>query len=156
MHMRRNEKQITDLLEIELIIAKANILHLAMVDGVDPYVVPLNFGYAKGVFYVHGAAEGRKIEVLRCNSRVCFALHAPAELKSAKTPCAYGMIFESVIGFGQAEIVVDQDEKFKALRGIFRQANVNPEHIADFSAEHLAQTAVLRITVRSMTGKRST
>lgn len=153
--MRRSEKQVTDLRVIEAIIARASILHLAMADMDTPYVVPVNFGYAHGVFYVHGAGEGRKMEILGRNNRVCIALHTRAELKPAKAPCAFGMIYESVVGFGRAESVVNPAEKIDGLRSIFCQAGVDFAEPANFCAEHLAKTLVLRITPQTLTGKRS-
>ncbi len=153
--MRRSEKQITDLREIEAIIARTSILHLALADQDEPYGVPVNFGYAHGVFYIHGADEGRKMEILGRNNRVCIALYARAEVKPAAVPCAFGMQYESVVGFGRAEIVTDLAEKTGGLRSVFRQAGVNPAMVADFNAKHLAKTMVLRINPQTLTGKRS-
>lgn len=153
--MRRSEKQIADLQEIEAIIARASILYLALADRGEPYVVPVNFGYAHGFFYVHGADEGRKIKILGRNSQVCIALHARTEIKPAAVPCAFGMNYESVVGSGRAEIVTDLTEKIDGLRSIFRQAGVNFALPANFSAKHLAKTLVLRIKPQTLTGKRS-
>ncbi len=153
--MRRREKQVTDLREIEGIIARTSILHLALADGGEPYVVPLNFGYTHGVFYVHGACEGRRMEILERNNRICIALHAGAEVKAAVVPCAFAMTYESVVGFGRAEIVSDLAEKVDGLRSIFRQAGVDPGSLPAFSEEHLAKTLVLRIMAQPLTGKRS-
>ena len=44
--MRRKDRQITDLEAIRAILDKAKVLHLAMIDGARPYVVPMNYGYA--------------------------------------------------------------------------------------------------------------
>lgn len=43
--MRRKDREITDIGEIERIISQSEILHLAMLDGDYPYLVPLHFGY---------------------------------------------------------------------------------------------------------------
>ena len=70
--MRRKENEITDKAEIESIIKQSWVCRLAMsVDG-EPYVVPLCFGYAEDVLYLHSAKEGKKIEMLKQNSAVCF------------------------------------------------------------------------------------
>ncbi len=72
--MRRSDREITDEKKIAEILDTAKILHLGMVDGGRPYVLPLHYGYefADGalVFYMHGAKEGRKLEVLRTNPAV--------------------------------------------------------------------------------------
>ena len=48
--MRRNEKEIKDLSVIESIIKKAKVMRLALCDGNQPYIIPLNFGYLNHVF----------------------------------------------------------------------------------------------------------
>ena len=65
--MRRNDREITDLNEILSIINDCKVIHLAMIDAGDPYLLPLNFGYAceNGVFsfFCHSAREGRKLDI---------------------------------------------------------------------------------------------
>ena len=43
--MRRKDREVTDIGEIENIIEKAKIVHVGMVDGNAPYVVPMQYGY---------------------------------------------------------------------------------------------------------------
>ena len=40
--MRRKDRQITEIEAIRAILDKAKVLHLAMIDGARPYVVPMN------------------------------------------------------------------------------------------------------------------
>ena len=40
----------------------------------------MNFVYAEGNLYLHSAGEGRKIEILSRNSRVCFEAETGVEL----------------------------------------------------------------------------
>ena len=69
--MRRSDREITDEKKIAEILDTAKILHLGMVDGDRPYVLPLHYGYefrdGALVFYMHGAKEGRKLEILRAS-----------------------------------------------------------------------------------------
>ena len=72
--MRRSDREITDLGEILSIINDCKVIHLAMVDDGEPYLLPLNFGYAcEGgafSFFCHSAREGRKLDILRKNPTV--------------------------------------------------------------------------------------
>ncbi len=43
--MRKREREITDIEEIRSILDACKILHLGLSDGMQPYVVPLNYGY---------------------------------------------------------------------------------------------------------------
>ena len=72
--MRRNEREITDPKIIEEIIHQATICRIALYDADYPYIVPLNYGYESGALYFHSAKEGKKIDLIRKNSRVCFEI----------------------------------------------------------------------------------
>ena len=80
--MRRNDREITDLNEILSIINSCKVIHLAMIDAGEPYLLPLNFGYAceNGAFsfFCHSAREGRKLDILRKNSTVAFEMDCRA------------------------------------------------------------------------------
>lgn len=47
-------------------------MRLAMTDGLNPYIIPLNYGYTyedgKLVIYFHCAKEGRKLDILKKNN----------------------------------------------------------------------------------------
>jgi nitroimidazol reductase NimA-like FMN-containing flavoprotein (pyridoxamine 5'-phosphate oxidase superfamily) len=63
--MRRQDKEITDPKKIEAVLKKAQVIHIAMLDGDRPYIVPLNFGYAENAIYFHCAREGKKIDLIK-------------------------------------------------------------------------------------------
>ena len=54
--LTRREREITDLEEIIKILEKENIIHIGLVDGDEPYVVPMNYGFTMedGVFRLLG------------------------------------------------------------------------------------------------------
>ena len=88
--MRKREREITDLEEIRSILDQCKILHLGLSDEGQPYVVPLNYGYLlEGntlTFYLHGATEGYKYEVIQKNPRVSFAMECDTIPFRAKQP----------------------------------------------------------------------
>ena len=73
----RRELQITDINEIKEILDKGTVLHLGLVDGDEPYVVPMNYGYTlvdgKLTIYLHGATAGRKLDIMRVNPKIFFS-----------------------------------------------------------------------------------
>lgn len=70
--MRRSEKEITDKTQIDSIIFRSKVYRLGLSDEGQPYIVPLCFSYDGKALYFHCAKEGRKIDILRKNSNVCF------------------------------------------------------------------------------------
>ena len=69
--MRRKDKEITDIKEIESILQGAQVCRLGMADNNMPYVIPVCFGYKEHTVYIHSASEGRKIDTLKKNPNVC-------------------------------------------------------------------------------------
>jgi len=149
--MRRKDKEIKDKAEIERIIQKALVCRVALSDGDSPYVFPVCFGFKDGTIYFHSAQEGKKIEILRKNNKVCFELDIDTELVEGEGGCDWGIRYSSVIGFGTASFIKDIEEKKKALHVLL-------EHYSDkayeFPEPSLNQVAVIKIRVESMTGKK--
>ena len=40
----------------------------------EPYVVPVAYAYSKGAIYFHTAKHGKKVDLMRQNSKVCFEI----------------------------------------------------------------------------------
>jgi len=151
--MRRREKQITDIIELEIILCSAELCLLAMVDDGKPYCVPLNFGYANRALYFHSAPEGRKIDILRSNPAVGFTVISRHELVMNERVCSWTAKFTSVIGAGKAEIITDRAGKEKGLAVLMGQYS-NEEY--DFSGEDLDGVVIIKVTIEEMTGKSNT
>ena len=150
--MRRKEKEITDLKEIEKILQESTVCRLAMVDEDKPYMVPLNFGYRDGYLFFHSAKEGRKIDVIQKNPNVCFEVDQLIKFKKAKTACDWGVEYNSVIGSGRAQLLDKLDEKIAALNVIMSHYS---DRVFDYPDEALEKTLVFKVKIDRMTGKQS-
>lgn len=154
--MRRKDREVTDLKEIESILAQCKTCHLAMVDNGYPYVVPLSYTYEvkddELVLYFHSAKEGRKITILRKNNAVCFEICQEGEpIFAEKTPCNSGYYFSSVHGFGNVEFIDSIDEKCRVLSLLMQhQAGIN----ASFSQAQADSVCLFRVKTAAFTGKR--
>lgn len=151
--MRRLDKQITDIAEIDHILSSAALCHLAMVDDGEPYIVPMNFGYAEGALYFHSAPEGRKIDVIRKNPGVCFNVIGKYDLVTAKNACSWSARYTSVSGTGKAEIITDRVGIEGGLKILMAQYS---EEEYDFEEERLDGVVVIKVEIEKMTGKEST
>ena len=148
--MRRNKDEITDRTAIDAIIRGCRVCRLGLSDGEEPYIVPLCFGYDGRVLYFHSAPEGRKINILRKNNRVCVEFDIPGEMKEAEQGCKWGIKYRSVIGFGTAEIVDDQETKQKALKILLAQYS-DKEYT--FPDEVVTKTAIIKAIIAQISGK---
>ncbi len=115
----KREREVTDMTEILRILDTAKVVHIAMVDGDEPYVVPMNYGYTMEngnlTFYVHGAVKGRKTDVLAVNPKVFLSLECDMESFDGPVPCRFGMGYASLMAAGKAEILEDVEEKKRGL-----------------------------------------
>lgn len=153
--MRRKDRQITDIESIRAILDKAKVLHLAMIDGARPYVVPMNYGYALAdgrlTLYLHGAKEGRKLDVLQQNDRVAFVLETDVSpVSGGDIPCKYGEAYASVMGEGTAVLLDDPVQKIEALQ-ILMKTQTGREFA--FTPAMAESVAVIRVNVDSFTAK---
>ncbi len=151
--MRRNDRQIKAHGAIREIIRRCQVLHLAMVDGDRPYVLPLSYGYVEpDALYMHSASEGRKLDILSAAPEVCFAISTDHALIRDERPCGWGFRYRSVIGEGMVAFVTDEAEKRRGLDAIMRQHGGEGGHYGDAS---LAATMLLRIDITSLSGKQA-
>lgn len=152
--MTRRERQVTDEGFIRHILDTAKVVHLGMVDGDEPYVVPMNYGYVledgKLTLYLHGARRGRKINVLRKNPRVFFEMECDLQPFTSDVACKYGLAYSSLMGKGNAVIVENVAEKQKSLT-LLMQAQTG-QHF-DFTEKLADVVGVIRIDVESYTAK---
>jgi hypothetical protein len=150
--MRRREKEITDRREIEAILNRAEICHLAMADNNDPYVVALNYGYADNCLFIHSAPAGKKIELLRRNPHVCFTVNTDVEVVETDSVHKCSTKYKSVIGSGTASLVTDDRGKIAGLDVLMAQYS---DTAHEYPQELLDKMVIIKIAIESMTGKQS-
>ena len=143
-------KAINDQRDIESIIRRASVCRLAMCDEGIPYVVPLGFGYEGKSLFFHTAKAGKKLDILKKNSRVCFEIDIDVETLRHDEPCQWEMRYKSVIGSGRARFVHDPEEKRRALDVILRQYT---DGSFAYPEEKIASTMIIKVEIESMTGK---
>ena len=155
MHgMTKREYQITDEQQIIAILDAGKVLHLGLAVDNEPYVVPMNYGYVleagKLVLYLHSALRGKKLDMIRANSRVFFEIDCDLMPFEGKVPCQYGLAYSSVMGRGKAVIVEDVEEKKKAMSVLMKTQTGK-----DFTFEDrlVSIVAVIRIDVSEYTAK---
>ena len=152
--MTKRELQVTDLNEIRAILDTAKVLHLGLAVDNEPYVVPLNYGYTmedgRLTLYLHGANQGKKLDMIRANPRVFFEMDCDRMPFDGVLPCQYGMVYSSVMGRGTAHIVEDVEEKKNAM-SILMKTQTGKDF--SFNDRLVSIVAVIRIDVAEYTAK---
>lgn len=153
--MRRSDREITDQKALLAILDSCEVMRVGLVDGDRPYVVPMNYGYrwegGQLTLYFHSAKEGMKLNLIRKNAKVCFEVDCGHALIPGENACQYGYAFQSVVGFGKAEVLEDPQEKITALRALMQ--HMAGEQFA-FTEQMVSGITVWQIQVSEFTGKK--
>src|SRR5690606_7700196 len=107
-----NKREIIDLLESQFFGRLG--CHL---NG-ETYIVPINYVYRKDAIYAH-SGEGKKIEMLRVNPRVCFQVDQIENMFEWKSVILWG-IFEELKG----------EERQQAMQGLILRIMPNTNNPA--------------------------
>ena len=151
--MRKDQREVKNFDKIVSIIDACQTMRLGLNSGDYPYIVPLTFGYKaeNGAItaYFHCATEGRKIDLIKADSRACVewdTLHGYVETGHSVTAD-----YESVIAFGKVE-KCEGEEKVEGIRRLLQHTGY-----AQYSAEQCAALPIVdvyKIECRSFTGKK--
>lgn len=155
--MRRKKRRVTDLESIKNLVEKSQVVRIAL-NGEDyPYVVPVNFGYEWNeeilTLYVHGANEGKKVSMIKNDPKVAVEMDGNHKLvEGTRNAASYSYAYQSLIGFGKAELLDDLEERRKALHLLMQHAAKGAE-FDEIPEGMLKRTGIIKITLDSYTMK---
>ena len=153
--MRRSDREVNDIKQLQKILNECKVCHVAMVDEGYPYVIPLNYAYELEentlTLYFHCAKEGRKINILHQNNNVCFEMCIEgAPVNAHINPCNSGYYFSSILGFGKVEFISETSEKKRILSLLLKhQANLD----VTFNEAQASSVCIFKIATQDFTGK---
>jgi len=151
--MRRTDKEIVHLDTILKIVRDCEVCRLGLaVDG-EPYVVPVSFGFDGESVFFHTAKEGKKIDMMTANPRVCVQFERNVKLVTDDNDaCSWTFNFESVIGFGRVVELVSDEEKTRGFNRIMQHYS---KRDWPYAGPRLNATRVWRVDLEVLTGKSS-
>lgn len=114
-----------------------------------PYAVPVSYVYADGKIYFHSAMQGHKVDAVRRNGNVSFCVVEQDDVK----PAEFTTYFRSVIVFGKARILTDEDEKRNALCLLADKYSHGEAGMEAEIAKGFNKLLMVEITVEHITGK---
>jgi nitroimidazol reductase NimA-like FMN-containing flavoprotein (pyridoxamine 5'-phosphate oxidase superfamily) len=157
--LRRRDREIKDPAEITAILNTNRICHLAMSVDDQPYVIPMIYAYSEGELFFHCAEVGQKLDMLRRNPKVCFEIQSSKTdsiVENSDKPCDWGIAFESVVGYGSAEIIDDRETKIKCYDLLIKKMQpkgyIHREEL--YTEKKIKGTYIIKVKIERMTGKR--
>ncbi len=150
--MRKTEREITDRKQIDRILTNGRIVRVAIFDEEYPYIVPLNYGFKDNALYIHCAREGKKLDLLSKNNKVCFEVEDSCKIMEDETSCNWTTKYRSVIGYGEVSIITGFEEKIYGM-DIIMEHHGKKEN--SYFPELLNRMVLLKISISRITGKQS-
>jgi uncharacterized protein len=130
------------------------LCHLGFnVDG-QPFVIPTLYGRNGDKIYLHGSAVSRTLKQLDTGVAACLNVAIVDGLVLARSGFHHSINYRSVVVFGTAKKIQDEEKKINALRVIMEHAvparwdNVRPP-----TEKELNATAVLEFPIEEASAK---
>jgi uncharacterized protein len=153
--MRRKKQLLSDSESIAILRTCTSGVLAVTGDQGYPYTVPLSYVYKDNKLFFHVAKEGHKIDSINRNDKVTFCVIEKDEV----IPEALTTHFRSVIVFGRARILTEDDEKRSALESLVEkyspdyvkegQRSIESEwervYLVEVKIEHITGKAALEI-----------
>lgn len=130
---------------------KRGVLSVNGDDGY-PYTIPVNFLYEEesNTIYFHGAKAGHKVDAMRQNDKVCFTTWNTGYKKEGD----WAWTVTSVVVFGRAELVEDENVTSEKVRKIAMKYYPTQEEIDEEMAQSIKRTQLTAIHIEHMSGKK--
>jgi nitroimidazol reductase NimA-like FMN-containing flavoprotein (pyridoxamine 5'-phosphate oxidase superfamily) len=161
MHNIRQQKlACTDDNRIDQFLSHARTGYLGLTDGDLPYVVPLNFIWMNEAVYFHGAAQGRKIDLIQTNPNGCFTVAEDYGTMVSPIPAKTDTAYMSVMLFGVIEPVTDLEEATAAMQIMldkyvpgYYEKSLPQSHVEKYRSSLGSHTAVFKLIPNIRTAK---
>lgn len=148
--MRRKDRALAQSEIVQILIDNAyGILSTVGEDGY-PYGVPISYIYMNGVLYVHGARKGHKFDNISFSDKVSFAVVGNTKI----LPDKFSTNFESVIAFGKAVEVFDEEKLLALSEFINKYSSDFIEQGKEYIEQASKATRVVKIEIEHLMGKR--
>jgi nitroimidazol reductase NimA-like FMN-containing flavoprotein (pyridoxamine 5'-phosphate oxidase superfamily) len=157
--VRRSDREVTDEGWIKDLLQRAPIGMLATVSDNQPFLNSNLFVYdeAAHAIYTHTARVGRTRANVEREEQVCFSVHEMGRLLPAETAFSFSVEYASVIVFGTATCISDEQQAIAALHLLVQKYAPHLQLGQDYRGvvpEELSRTSVYRIAIEEWSGKK--
>lgn len=149
--MRRKKQVLT--LEENIQILNRGTSGVLSVSGDDdyPYAVPLSYVYHDNKIYFHCAKAGHKMDAIARNEKVSFCVIDKDQIVQEE----YTSYFRSVIVFGRARVLENEEEKRKAIEILAARYSPDQEEVHRMQAidNEFNIVRMIELTIDYISGK---
>ena len=136
------------------IIDEAMVGHVGFTIDEQPYVVPMALGRDEDALLLHGSVVSRLMEHLAEGLPCCVTITHLDGLVLARSAFHYSMNYRSVMIFGKAALVTDEEEKSRCLdRLVEHLAPGRSRDLRESTSKELNATSLLKLPIETFTIK---
>lgn len=110
-----NREQVYEILD------QTFLCHTSYILNGKPFMVPTSYGRKDDMIYLHGSIKSQMMMALGNQIDLCFCVTFLDGLVLARSAYHHSINYRSVVLYGKAEMVTDDDEKTEALRILTEQ-----------------------------------
>ena len=128
--------------------------HIGFIYNDYPVVIPTIYGRSGDRVFFHGASVSRMITTLEMGVPVCLSIHTVQGIVLARSAFHHSVNYESVVLFGKASLVEENNEKMRALKVI--SDHIVPgrwEEIREPNGQEMKGTKVLGMNIDESSAK---
>lgn len=154
-HVRRTDRELTEPDAVASVLRRGRFVSVAVVHDGEPYVFTLSYGFdeAKNALYSHVAREGRKLDAIAADPRVCATVIVDGGYEQGACKHHY----ESVVITGRMQMVSDAEEIRHGMRVLIQHLEDDAEAAWERNGldgdKVFERLGVLRLDIEEITGK---
>jgi len=152
--VRHADRGLYDRKQIEAILDEGFVCHVGFAADGQPYVIPMAYGRAGDLLYLHGSAGNRMLRVLAEGAEVCVTVTLVDGIVMGRSAFRQSINYRCVIILGKARLLTETSEKMAGLRCLTN--HVSPgrwEEVRKPNAKELASTNVVEIALNEVSAK---
>jgi uncharacterized protein len=140
--------------KINQILDAGFLAHVGFCANGQPFVIPTLYGRDGDKLYLHGSAASRMLRELHAGISACVTVTLVDALVLARSAFHHSMNYRSVVAFGTARKIEDQERKFAALRVISDHLIAGRwNEVREPNEKELKATSVLEFTIEEASAK---
>src|ERR1700687_889553 len=140
------------------ILDEAFVCHVAFITEGLPFVVPTNYVRVGDKLFLHGSTASRLMMTLGSGAPFCLSVTLLDGIVFSPTATGHSVNYRSVVVMGQAEQILDPQEKLAAMRDFVeyvirgRWAEVRPPHEQELKGTMVLAVPLVEASAKVRTG----
>lgn len=118
----------------------------------QPYIVPVNYVLFEEKIYIHTGFQGKKIDCIRSNQKVCFEVSSAGKLYSGSRAKDFSMRYWCVLVFGKAREIHDLNRKFEIMT-VFMEKYAAGLTFEALEIKDMQDVNIIEINIEEISGK---